>query len=162
MKYKCFIPLLICSLGLASAQTNVGLPELCQQMFTSRVQVVAYLPSLESQVLAECLRQAKVDYRRKVLLLTVPYFAQSSRSYVSSLALADIPIFEANVNSTDGVILIDDIAFTASNLGASNNPALTAFESNQIRPYVQWFNRALKSARYLSPVKALRRLNYRR
>lgn len=146
------------SLGDAQAQGVMTLNALCGLMNTSRVQVVAYLPSIESPVLAECLRQATVDYRRNVMVLTVPYFAQSSRSYVFGLTLAGIQMFEANVNSTVGVVLVDGTAYTAPSLGMSDNAVLTVQNLVQTRVYAQWFNKALKVAKSMSPVDAMNRL----
>ncbi|GGR60901.1 hypothetical protein GCM10008959_23420 [Deinococcus seoulensis] len=155
------LPALLLSLGTAQAQGSVSLQDLCLQMTTSRVQVVAYLPALESADLAECFRQAKVNYGRRVLLLTVPYFTRSSSSYVPSLALAGVPVFEANVNSPVGIVLIDGVAYAAPNLGRATSAPPAAASAAQTRVYAGWFTSALKSATRLSPVDALSRLTRR-
>ena len=140
------------------AQSQVTTKQVCALMNTARVQVVAYLPALESKALAECFRSAAVDYRRKVLLITVPYFAQSKDSFTGSLALAGVKVFEANVNSAQGVILIDGVSFSADQLGTGDHLPLDVQDAAHTRAIAGWFNRTLHTAQVLTPVRALQRL----
>lgn len=147
----------VVSLGGANA-ASVSAGEVCQLVLASRTQVVAYMPALEAQGWAECLRAARVDYRRNVILLSVPYFARSKSSFVNSLALADVKVFEANVDSTRGFLLIDSQAFSAERLGLSDQQRLQRLPARETAALANWFNTALQSAKFLTPTQAFLRL----
>lgn len=157
MKWRWFTAWVLPCFSAASA-ASVSSTEVCQLALAARTQVVAYMPALEAQQWAECLRAARVDYRRNVILLTVPYFAQSKNSFVNSLALADVKVFEANVNSTTGFLLIDSQAYSAERLGLSDAQRLQVLSASDTAAVAGWFNTALKASKFLTPTQAVQRL----
>jgi hypothetical protein len=143
---------------ISNQSTKLELETLCQYMNASRVQVVLYAPMLESAKLANCLHQATLNYKRKVIVLTVPFFSRAENSYINGLAMADVPIFEANVNSTQGILLIDGVGFQADHLGLTDNPTLERMSAAQTRSAAQWFNQVLPKAKRITFLVAFRRI----
>ena len=144
--------LLLCALaclGAARAGT-VTTPELCRLMYAARLRVVVYAPTVQSARFGECLRKAVVNYRRNVIVLTVPYFNQDGDSLVNALALAGVKVYEAQVDSLKSVVLIDGYTFTGEGIGMDDDPEITLLSENATPAYVGDFKRILKTARFVS------------
>ena len=143
--------------GAAGAQL-LSQDALCGRVLTARRPVLIYVPQLRDAPLADCLRRAVVDYRRTVVLLTVPYFNQDGGSLVNGLALAGVGVFEANVNARDAVLVLDGATYSAPGLGELGAPPVTRLDPAVTPSYTDWFRTALEAAHRLTFLDVGKRL----
>lgn len=122
--------------------------------------ILIFAPSIYDLELAEAIRRAQLDRIRKVNIrvLSVPYYNYQSGSVMLSLALAGVPVYEAQVPSTGGLIVVDDQGWKGDHLGRFTNTALVPMKAGEINKTLSWFKSSLKRANVLTQVEAFERL----
>lgn len=144
------------------AARKVPYAEVLELMDTAQHRVVLYAPSVFDVTLANRLRQASLDRVRdvKVLVLTIQFFNYNPDSLVNSLVLAGVPVYEANVPSKDGVLVIDNYVFTGPGLGRVQGPGeVYLLRPSSTNRYLSWFQGIVSKAPYVTRFEAWRRLN---
>jgi hypothetical protein len=122
--------------------------------------ILIFAPSLYDVELAEAIRRARLDSIRKVnvRVLSVPFYNYQPGSVMLSLALAGVPVYEAQVPSTGGIIVVDDQGWKGDYLGRFTNTALVPMKAGEINKTLGWFKSSLKGANVLTQVEAFERL----
>ena len=122
--------------------------------------VLVFAPSLYDVELANTLRRARLDSIRKVdvRVLSVPYYNYQPRSVMLSLSLAGVPVYEAQVPSTEGLIVVDDQGWRGDGLGRFTNAALVPITTRELNTALNWFKSSLKGANVLTQAEAFDRL----
>jgi hypothetical protein len=163
---KAALVLLVIGVSTSHAQdvphvtgTNVEYRRMLELIGTAQHRVLAYLPVLTDQLLADALRSARVDanQRAQVLVVTVPYFAAKEQAYSNSLALAGVGVVEAQVNSKEAYLLIDDDLFGGSLLGRSTGP-VKVFPRSSSNGYLQWYQKVVQAGQVVTPYIAYQRI----
>jgi len=149
---------LLLSLTGAASAAPVGYAKVLDLISTAQTRVLLYAPQMTDAALADALRLKAIE-GVPTYLVTVPYFSYQPGSTVNGLALAGARVFEANINSVEAVLIVDDKVFTGRTFGKTNaslqylgnSPAVT-------NKQVKWFEAAARTARPLSAWNAAQRL----
>lgn len=122
--------------------------------------ILIFAPSLSDVVLAEAIRRARLDPNRtvQVRVLSVPFYTYQPESVMLSLALAGVPVYEAQVPSTGGVVVVDDQGWRGDALGRRTHTPLRPMSPGEINGFLGWFRGRLSGANVLTQVEAFERL----
>lgn len=142
----------------ASAGASSGLPydQVLQLIATAQKRVLLYAPQLTDLQMADALRIKALE-GVPVVLITVPFFSYQPESTVSSLALAGIKVYEAQVNAKGSVLVIDDKTFNGQDFGRVH-VQMVYLGSVPTNTAVQWFRDAADHGKNLTWIDAARRL----
>jgi hypothetical protein len=123
--------------------------------------VLVFAPSIYDRELGEVLRRARLDPIRTVTvrILSVPYYNYQPKSIMLSLALANVPVYEAQVASLSGFVIVDGQGWKGEELGRSSNSFAKEMTSQEINTALKWFKSGLSNANRLTQVEAFERLN---
>jgi len=126
----------------------------------AQARVIVFAPSIYDVELAEAIRRARTDPIRKisVRILSVAYYNYQPRSVMLSLALAGVPVYEAQIASTSGVIIVDNEGWKSEYLGQYSKAAVTKMTATEINRTLKWFEASLKKGNVLTQVEAFERL----
>lgn len=155
--------LLATLLGSAQAQsTPVSMSRVVDLIGTAQKRVLVYVPYLTDPAFADALRAAKVDGIRpglQVIVLTVPFFAAKENALTNSLALAGVPVVEAQVSSTTAYVLVDDHLFSSGQIGRNPGAAdVRLLNRADTNTFLQWFRTAVKAGTTITNFEAFRRI----
>jgi len=145
--------------GVSSAGAS-GYSTMIDAIDKAQFRVIVYAPSIYDQELAESLRRARLDPIRKVSvrILSVPFYNFQPKSFMLSLALAGVPVYEAQIPSLGGVVIVDNGGWTGPELGKYVNASVAAMPPQEINTSLKWFERTIPSAQVLTQVEAYERL----
>lgn len=126
----------------------------------ARTRVIVYAPTIFDLDLANALRRAHLDQTRnvKVAVLTVPFYNYKPASTVLSLALANVPVYEAQVASMQGYVIVDDQGFTGNSLGRFKEADVEAMSPARTNKVLAWFKSALSKSKVLTQIQAFNRI----
>ena len=147
-------------LGLSGLAGASGYDDMIEAIEKAQFRVLVYAPSIYDGELAEAVRRARLDPIRKVQVrvLSVPFYNFAPKSYMLGLALAGVPVYEAQIPSLDGVVIVDNQAWKGSNLGKLTGAAVLPMSAQEINLSLKWFAGAFKSAKVLTQIEAFERL----
>lgn len=156
-------------LALISAAPAVAAPLPVSQVIdligTAQRRVLVYVPYLTDIGFADALRAAKVDATRpglQVILLTVPFFAAKENALSNGLALAGVPVVEAQVSSTTAYVLVDDNLFSSSQIGRVPNASdVRLMTKNDTNTFLNWFRGAASAGKLVTSFEAYKRISAR-
>lgn len=122
--------------------------------------VLIYAPSIYDVDLGDALRRARLDTIRSVnvRVLSVAYYNYQPGSIMLSLALAGVPVYEAQVASTSGVIIVDNQGWKGEYLGRFKSTQLTPMTALEINKTLTWFKSSFGKANVLTQIEAFERL----
>ena len=145
--------------GTAAAQVS-DYQNLMLALERAQSRVLIFAPSIYDVQLGEAIRRARLDPIRKVSVrvLAVPYYDYQPKSVMLSLALAGVPVYEAQVTSTKGLIIVDDQGWRGDYLGRFSDTPLTPLTAGEINTALKWFKGALGKADMLTQIEAFDRL----
>ncbi len=148
------------SLTLSGWAGAAGYGSLIDAVDQAQFRVLVYAPSIYDQELAESLRRARLDPIRKVevRILSVPFFNFQPKSFMLSLALAGVPVYEAQIPSLDGLVIVDNQGWKGHDLGKSPSSEVSPMTAQDINTSLKWFAGSLKKAKVLTQVEAYERL----
>jgi hypothetical protein len=158
------------SAGVAAAQEVGPYQQLLEAVGQSTRRVVVFAPSIFDVPLADALRQSHFDVVRRpaVRLLTVEYYNYLPGSTVLSLALAGVPVSEAQVPSREGFVIVDDQGWIGPRLGqttGSTTPGSTTPGSTlrrmtrpELNASLAWLQRTIQGGHRLNQYEAYSRL----
>ena len=142
-----------------------GAPSEYDQMLTAlqasvRGRVLVFAPSIFDVRLAETLRQTQTDPVRqtRIGVVTVPYYNYLPHSTVLSLALANVPIYELQIASLEGVVIVDDTGWRGPELGKTAHPDLSRMSSSELNETLRWFQAATGRGHRISQYEAFLRI----
>ena len=151
-------------LGAASAQPVGHVPssKLLDLLGTAQRRILVYVPYLTDLSFADALRIAKNDPSRpklQVILITVPFFAAKSDALSNGLALAGVPVVEAQVSSTTAYVLVDDRLFSSKTLGrVANANDVQLMSLSDTNTFLGWFKNAAKAGTIITAYQAFTRI----
>lgn len=154
------------ALGMAPARAvSVPLSRVIDLMGSAQKRVLVYVPYLTDTTFADALRAAKVDRTRsglQVIVVTVPFFAAKEDALTNALALAGVPIVEAQVSSTTGYVLVDDHLFSSTQIGRVGGAQdVRLMQPSDTNTFLKWFKAAAQAGRLVTAFEAYRRTQRR-
>lgn len=152
---------LLCLMGALAGQAGAnGYADLLDAIGKAQVRVLVFAPSIYEAELANALRRARLDPIRKVnvRVLSVPFYNFQPKSYMLSLALAGVPVYEAQVPSVSGLVIVDDQGWKGSDLAKLPNANVIPMQASEINTSLKWFETTIKNAKVLTQVEAFERL----
>lgn len=134
--------------------------DLISALERAQSRVLIFAPSLYDVELGEAVRRAKLDTIRSVnvKILSIPYYNYQPKSIMLSLALAGVPVYEAQVASTGGIIIVDNQGWKGEYLGRFANAQVTSMTPEEINRTLRWFKSTFQKANVLTQVEAFNRL----
>lgn len=134
--------------------------DLLMALERAQTRILIFAPSIYDVELAEAVRRARLDPIRKVnvRVLSVPFYNYQPKSVMLSLALAGVPVYEAQVPSTKGLIVVDDQGWKGDYLGRFTNTPIVPMNTGEINKTLNWFRDSFKGANVLTQVEAFERL----
>lgn len=152
--------LILLVLALSGGAHAAPYDDLLIALERAQSRVLIFAPSIYDVELAEAIRRARLDSIRKVnvRVLSVPFYNYQSKSVMLSLALAGVPVYEAQVPSTQGLIVVDDQGWKGDHLGRFTNTPLVPMNTGELNKTLLWFKSSLKGANVLTQVEAFDRL----
>lgn len=125
---------------------------------TAQKRVLVYAPQMTDVAFANALRVKALE-GVPVVLVTIPFFSFQPESTTNSLALVGIKVYEAQVDSTRSVLVIDDKVFVANGLGRGNVPVnYLGNSAGTLNSTVKWFQKVSKSATPVRFIDAANRI----
>lgn len=142
----------------AAPTAPIGYDRVLDLIDTAQKRVLLYAPQLTDVRLANALR-IKVAQNVPVVVVTVPFFSFRPESTSNALALVGARVYEAQVNATGSVLVIDDKTFSGQGFGRTaagltylgNSPATT-------NATVNWFRATTGAGKRLSLFDAADRI----
>jgi hypothetical protein len=143
------------------ASSRVEFTELCQLIQASS-QTLVYAPTITTadRALAQCLFDAARTYRRSVVILSIRHFNRDPNSLLYGLLLGNperLRLFEGNVNSARGIVVVGPYTYAAPNLGFGGGAQLELLPLADTGRYRAWFSSALGRARAVTALDVLHR-----
>lgn len=153
-------------LGVIPARaTSVPISRVIDLMGSAQKRVLVYVPYLTDTTFADALRAAKVDRTRsglQVIVVTVPFFAAKEDALTNALALAGLPIVEAQVPSTTSYVLVDDYLFSSAQIGRVGGAQdVRLMQPGDTNTFLKWFKGAAQAGRLVTAFEAYRRTQRR-
>ena len=147
-------------LALSGAGRAAPYDDLLIALERAQGRVLMFAPSIYDLELAEAIRRARLDRLRQVnvRVLSVPYYNYQPKSVMLALALAGVPVYEAQVPSTQGLIIVDAQGWKGDSLGRFGHTPLLPMSTGEINKALTWFKSSLKGANVLTQVEAFDRL----
>lgn len=154
------------ALGLAPARAaSVPVSRVIDLMGSAQKRVLVYVPYLTDATFGDALRAAKVDRTRsglQVIVLTVPFFSAKEDALTNALALAGLPVVEAQVSSTIGYVLVDDHLFSSAQIGRVGGAQdVRLMQPGDTNTFLKWFEGAVKAGRLVTAFEAYQRTQRR-
>lgn len=152
---------LIClGLALMGIVRAASTAEVLDAIGKAQFRVLVFAPSIYDRELAEALRRARIDPIRKVnvRILSVPFYNFQPQSYMLSLALAGVPVYEAQVPSLAGLIIVDNQGWKGPELAKFPQAKVNTLQAGEINTSLKWFEASIKKATVLTQVEAFERL----
>ncbi|MFC5601363.1 hypothetical protein [Deinococcus cellulosilyticus] len=118
-------------------------------MAVAQKRVLLYTPHFADVKLADAFRLIVLDKTRQVRVytVTVPFFSFKPDTTVNALTLLGVATFEAQVNSKESVLVIDDYVFTSKSLGKVPYPKdIKLVPANEADAYLKWFKTTVDKA----------------
>ncbi len=148
-------------LSAGHAASRVPVAELCS-LIQASPQTLIYAPTITvaDQDFAQCLFDAAHTYRRSVIVLSIPHFNRDPNSLLYALMLGHperMRLFEGNVNSARGVVIVGRYTYVAANLGLGGSSNLELLPPTETEQYRVWFSRAIGRARAVTALDVLQR-----
>lgn len=132
---------------------------------SAQKRVLVYVPYLTDTTFGDALRAAKVDRTRsglQVIVVTVPFFAAKEDALTNALALAGLPVVEAQVSSTTGYVLVDDHLFSSAQIGRVGGAQdVRLMQAGDTNTFLKWFRGAAKTGRLITAFEAYQRTQNR-
>lgn len=134
--------------------------DLMSALERAQSRVLIFAPSLYDPELGEAIRRARLDSIRKVnvKILSVAYYNYQPKSIMLSLALAGVPVYEAQIPSTEGIIIVDGQGWKGDYLGRFTNAQAAQMTPGEINRTLKWFKSSFQKADVLTQVEAFNRL----
>lgn len=146
--------------SVASAQ-NTEYQKMLEAMGNSaNGRVLVFAPSIFDVTLADAIRQTRLDTVRRtsVKLVTIQYYNYLAKSTILSLAMANVPVYEVQTPTTDGIVIIDNMGWKGKNLGRIPNPNMQRMTPQEINAMLQWFEGVTTKNPRITQYDALDRL----
>lgn len=152
--------LLLMTVALSGFAGASAYDDLMFALERAQSRVLIFAPSIYDVELGEAVRRVELDGIRKVSvkILSVAYYNYQPKSIMLSLALAGVPVYEAQVASTDGIIIVDNQGWRGDYLGRFTNAQIEQMTSNDVNKTLNWFKRGFQKANVLTQVEAFNRL----
>lgn len=144
--------------GWASASSYGSMIDAIEK---AQFRVIVYAPSIYDQTLAESLRRARLDPVRQVnvRILSVPFYNFQPKSFMLSLALAGVRVYEAQVPSLSGLVIVDNQGWKGAELGKFPETKLSPMTTRDVNTTLEWLAQTIKQAAVLTQIEAYERLN---
>lgn len=122
--------------------------------------VLVFAPTISDLTLADMLRQTGLDNIRKtnVRIVTISYYNYTAKSAVLGLALANVPVYEVQTNSRNGIVIVDNQGWKGRNLGTGLNPTLERMSTEEINSMLTWFKNVTLKTKRMTQAEAFSRL----
>lgn len=148
--------------AVPAAATGVPVARVIDLIGTAQKRILVYVPYLTDTTFADALRAAKVDTTRpnlQVIVVTVPFFAAKENALTNGLALAGLPVVEAQVSSTTAYVLVDDNLFSSGQIGRVTGASdVRLMSKNDTNTFLAWFRGATKTGRLVTAYEAFNRI----
>lgn len=158
----CVVPLCAAPAGAA----GIPVARVVDLIGTAQKRVLVYVPYLTDATFGDAVRAAKVDGTRRglqVIVMTVPFFAAKENALTNALALAGVPVVEAQVSSTTAYVLVDDHLFSSAQIGRVPTAAdVRLITKNDTNTFLTWFRAATKAGTLVSTYSAYVRIEGRK
>lgn len=148
-------------MGTVDAQANGEYQNMIEAILESNQgRVLVFAPTVFDVTLANALRQTRLDYIRKtnVRVLTVPYYNYLPDSTILSLAIAGVPVYEDQIPSKEGVVIVDGQGWIGRDLGRFQTGNIRRMSSQEINKMLDWFKKSVKTAHFITQYEATTRL----
>lgn len=150
------------ALGAAPAgATSVPVSRVIDLIGSAQKRVLVYVPYLTDPTFGDALRAAKVDRTRpglQVIVVTVPFFAAKEDALTNALALAGLPVVEAQVSSTTGYVLVDNYLFSSKQIGRVRGAQdVRLMQAGDTNTFLKWFKEAVGAGRLVTAFEAYQR-----
>ncbi len=131
-------------------------------MIQASPQTLIYAPTITTanRELAQCLFDAAHSYKRSLIVLSVPHFNRDPNSLLYGLMLGNperVRLFEGNVNSARGVVIVGRYTYVAANLGTGGALSLEPLSASETAAHRAWFSSAIARARAVTALDVLER-----
>lgn len=148
--------------AVPAGATGVPVSRVIDLIGSAQKRVLVYVPYLTDATFGDALRAAKVDRTRpglQVIVVTVPFFAAKEDALTNALALAGLPVVEAQVSSTTGYVLVDDHLFSSAQIGRVRDAAdVRLMESRETNTFLAWFRGVARTGRLVTAFEAYSRI----
>ena len=147
--------------AVPAGATGVPVSRVIDLIGSAQKRVLVYVPYLTDATFGDALRAAKVDRTRpglQVIVVTVPFFAAKEDALTNALALAGLPVVEAQVSSTTGYVLVDDHLFSSAQIGRVGGAQdVRLMQPGDTNTFLKWCKEAAKAGRLVTAFEAYRR-----